>query len=148
MVLLSDEEEARWILDLNGGGEQALRPCLDLLANQIGVIQARTQMLLALATITLTITGFSGPKIAEANLFSRYSMSAGLVLVLLSILFLLLGSLQIRWLTQYREDGFEATLRAAIAYRNKKSKKYRIQLITLALGLASYVASVVAFLVY
>lgn len=61
------EEEAGWLLKLHGGGDAALPACLKTASDQFTVIQTRSQLLLTLSTLTFTITGFSGPKIAEAS---------------------------------------------------------------------------------
>ena len=63
----SPEEEARQLLVMHNGPQQ-LASCLQFLRHQFDVIQARMQILLTLSTLALTITGFSGPKIAQTNL--------------------------------------------------------------------------------
>lgn len=61
------------------------------------VLYSRSQLLLSLITICLTITGFSGPKIAESNLTSRVLIITGLFFVLLSAVILLSGPLFIKF---------------------------------------------------
>ncbi len=57
----------------------------------------RLWVLLGLVTISLTITGFSGPKIAASSTFSKISISYGLVFILVSAVLMLMGPLQLRW---------------------------------------------------
>ncbi|MGB6123202.1 MAG: hypothetical protein WBG80_14940, partial [Bacteroidota bacterium] len=108
--------------------------------------QARSHLLLTLGTLALTITGFSGPKIAQTNLFARYSMAFGIVFVLSALVILLLGSLRIRWTTQIMGSDARETLSRIIRYRNQKTRLYFLELTLLVIGLTSYVASIVTYL--
>lgn len=137
-------EEAQYLLNIFSTFTDALR----FVHDQFHVIQARSQFLLTLGTLTLTITGFSGPKIAETNAFSRYSIAGGIFLVLCSMLMLLLATNKIRWVTQAKGDTPEETLAMIIGYRNKKTRYYQVELYLLVTGLAMYVASVISFLVF
>jgi hypothetical protein len=137
-------EEAAYLLDLHGGADR-LSACLDTLSRQFTVMQQRSQLLLTLATIMLTITGFSGPKIADSGLFARYGLSFGLVFVLGAVI-IILATLRIRWLTQFQSDDAESTLIQILEYRNRKTKWYVANLILLVAGLSCYVCAVIAYL--
>lgn len=140
---LSPEKEAKVLRERY----ENLAACHGIIARQFDVLQTRTHMMLTLATLTLTITGFSGPKIAASCLFSRYTMVMGLVCVLVSIIVTLMGTLRIRWLTQLGvKDGAGDVLAGMIAYRNRKTRLFRVELIFLVVGLTLYVSSVVAFM--
>ncbi len=123
-----------------------LTACQQVIAHQFDVLQARTHMMLTLATLTLTITGFSGPKIAASNVVSQYTMILGLVFVLAAVVVTLGGTLRIRWLTQIGQGEAEAVLQDMIAYRNQKTRLFRIELTLLVLGLTFYVASVITYM--
>ena len=138
-------EEAAYLLGLYDG---KLSSCLEFLKQHFNVIQARSQLLLTICTLALTITGFSGPQIVQTNLFARYSMVLGIVFVLAAMVILLLGGLRIRWVTQMIGETPQATLSAIIEYRNRKARLYFVELTLLVIGLTSYVASVVTFLLY
>lgn len=139
------ETEARELLALHGGGRDGLARAFDLLSRQFLVIQNRSQLLLTLATITLTITGFSGPKMAESGAPARLGLVLGLVFVLLAVV-LLLANLRIRWLTQFMvEDPLRSLIRA-LRYRNAKTRWYLAQIVLLTIGLACYVGAIVAYL--
>jgi hypothetical protein len=142
--VLTPQEEADSLLAMHAHG--GLPECLRILSAQFVVLQTRSQLLLTLATIVMTITGFSGPRIAASGVFARAAMAIGLVLVLIAVLALLLN-LRIRWLTQFRASDARATLVEIIAYRNGKRETYVWIITLLLLGLASYVAAVVAFLI-
>ena len=134
--------EARRLLDLHKG--DAART-YDVVRQQFGVLQSRSQLLLTLATITLTITGFSGPAMAKSGLFARVAMSVGLTLVLSAVLVLLFG-LRVRWLSQFDAGSAEATLAEAIAYRDRKTARFQAEICMLGLGIAAYVSAVIAYL--
>jgi len=144
---LGAEEEARQLLILYGG-EGHLAAIMEFLRHHFDVIQARSQLLLTLATLALTITGFSGPKIAQTNLFARYSMAVGIVFVLTAVVILLTGGLRIRWTTQFLGGPGEESVARIIRYRNHKTRLYFAELGFLVIGLSAYVASVVTYLLY
>ena len=141
---LTPEQEADYLLRLFGSPVQALQ----FLSNQFTVIQARSQFLLTLGTLTLTITGFSGPKIAQTNGFSRYSIALGIFLVLCSMLMMLLATNKIRWVTQQDRGDARTNIRTTIEYRNRKTRFYQYELYLLVTGLSCYVASVISFLIF
>ncbi len=142
---LTPDEEARNILAMMGGPE-SLGRSMEFLRHHFDVIQGRSQLLLTLSTLVLTITGFSGPKIAQTNDFARYSLAFGIVFVLAGMIILLLGGLRIRWTTQFDEETPELTISRIIRYRNGKTKLYFVELALLVIGLAAYVAAVVTYL--
>ena len=130
------------MLQTHGG----LGDCLKIISQQFVVLQTRSQLLLTLATIVLTITGFSGPRMAASGMFARGAMAVGLLLTLIAVLMLLLN-LRIRWLTQFQGADPQAILADIIAYREDKRRAYLTIITVLMLGLASYVAAVIAFLI-
>jgi len=143
--IIEPGEEADYLLDLYEG---KLSACLEFLKQHFNVLQARSQLLLTICTLALTITGFSGPQIVQTNLFARYSMVLGIVFVLAAMVILLLGGLRIRWVTQMIGDTPQTTLSSIIRYRNRKARLYFAELTLLVVGLTSYVASVVTFLLF
>lgn len=138
------EQEAEHLLALHGGAAGATKA----LSLQFSVIQSRTQLLLTLATIILSITGFSGPRIAASGLVARVAMALGLGFVLAGILLALLGSMRIRWLTQFIDPDERQRLSAIIAYRNRKTLWFMWELGFVVAGLACYVAAVVWYLIH
>jgi hypothetical protein len=137
--------EARSMLQMYGG-DAGLAEALRVISQQFVVLQTRSQLLLTLATIVLTITGFSGPRIAASGVFARTAMAIGLLLTLLAVLMLLLN-LRIRWLTQFQAPTAQETLTAIITYREGKRRAYLWIITMLMAGLGSYVAAVIAFLI-
>jgi len=134
--------EAQRLLALHEG---RLAPAMATVSSQFVVIQGRTQLLLTLATLTLTITGFSGPRIAASCLAARSLLAAGLVIVLAGVV-LLLASLRIRWLPQLLDGTPTESLERMIRYRDRKTRWYSWELMVMVLGLGCYVAAVVVYL--
>lgn len=140
---LGPEEELAYLKEIYGDNREKL---LRSVTNAYDVLQVRSQMLLSLVAVVLTITGFSGPRIAASGLFSQLCISAGLGLVLSAAILTLSGPLQLRWATQWRADTFEASLANLIRRRNHRTRKYHTAFLLLMAGLVCYVGSVIEFL--
>ena len=140
--LMNPEQEAASLLAVHG---EAAR-CQALITQQFGVIQSRTQALIGLATLALTITGFSGPRMAASSALARWTMILGLAWVLTAVVIALRGALRIRWLTQITGATPQAALVAMIQYRDRKTRRFGQALFCLVVGLALYVTSVVAYM--
>lgn len=128
-------------------GETQIDRLYKILTNTFNVLQNRAQTLLSLITITLTITGFSGPRIAESSQLSRYSIAFGLSFVLLSALILMTGPLRLSWGTQWRSKNNDEALIRLIQQRNFRTNRYHIASFSLIIGLIGYVTSLVSFLI-
>jgi len=120
---------------------------IEILTDSFNVLQNRAQMLLSLITITLTITGFSGPRIAESSLVARISIAFGLAFVLISALILMAGPLRINWCTRSKSVDIDQTLVKLIVQRNTRTNRYHLASIALVIGLIGYVSSVISFLI-
>jgi len=143
---LTIEQEADHLLAMHGGGDAALVKSLDMLKGMFSTIQTRGQLLLTLATITLTITGFSGARIVESGgPISRWGLGLGLVFVLISIV-LILSNLRVRWLTTFSGTPREIILQV-LRYRDAKTNWYLLQVSLLSIGLTCYVGAVIAFVI-
>ncbi len=116
------------------------------LTDALDVLQVRSQMLLSLITIALTITGFSGPQIARSGELARVAIIVGLVLVLTSAFILMTGPLRMIWVTRIKYENHDQILLRLIRMRNKRTTRFYIASFALVVGLISYVTSVVAFL--
>ncbi len=137
------ESEAQQLLAQQG--ERGIKGAVDTLMQQFQVLQTRAQIMLTITTLALTITGFSGPKIAAAGAFARTSMVLGILLVLASTLLILGGSLRIQWVTQFKADDDHSLIVSILRYRNAKTKLFFAEICLLVAGLACYVGSVVAY---
>ncbi len=138
------EEEVAYLLKIHGKDNHS--KVFDVVVKQFDVLQNRAQLLLGLITITLTITGFSGPKIAASSLFSKVCIIYGLTFVLLSAVLILMGPLQLRWGTSRCADSISESLAHLIDRRNQRTQRYHWASALLVVGLSGYVGSVIGYL--
>lgn len=141
---MKDEaEEARQILALCGG--DALR-AFEMVQGQLSVLVLRTQVMLSLSGIVITVTGFSGRTIAETSAAARWSIVIGLFVVLSAAAVAVGGVLRLKWLTQaLRADPVEA-IRAGLEIRNRKSAFLQIALALFIAGFTLYCAAIAQLL--
>lgn len=141
---MSEERiEAKRILDLCGG--DGLR-AFEMVQSQLGVLVLRTQVMLSLSGIVITVTGFSGRAIAQTSVLARGSIIAGLGLVLCAAAVAVGGVLRLKWLTQTLEDDVSATLVRAIEIRNQKSRFLSAALTLFISGFSLYCLAVAQLL--
>lgn len=144
MRKLTPDEELRWLREIHGPDSDGRM--YDLLVESFHVLQTRSQVVMGLVTICLTITGFSGPQIAASSVVARNFVFLGVLLVLASAVCTILGPLQIRWITRYRLETVDSSLIALLARRNQRTTAYHASVLCLLLGLTGYVISFAAFL--
>ncbi|HBF35443.1 TPA: hypothetical protein DDW35_12850 [Candidatus Sumerlaeota bacterium] len=144
MRRLSPANELHFIKEIYG--PEATETHFAVLRDAFALLQTRSQMMLGLITICLTITGFSGQKIAESGKMSKIGVFLGVVSVLASALIIFTGPLQIRWLTQYRADSIDTTLLELIRRRNIRTHQYYTAMGCLVVGLSGYVLSFATYL--
>jgi hypothetical protein len=140
---LTPREELAFLKEIHGGDFARI---FHDLREAFGLLQARSQMLLGLATICLTITGFSGPRMAASNPVSRFFIGFGLFWVLLSIVAIVVGPLRLRWMTAWRAGSMEDTLVAHLVRRGVKTRLYRAATVMLLTGLSGYLLSLLFYL--
>lgn len=122
--------------------ERDVPAILSRIDGQLSILAARAQTLLSLAGITITVTGFSGASIAKSGPPAAWLLVLGLLFVLVSAAYTMVGILQIRWTTQLRPCALEDAIRFAIARRDDKTRVYSRSLGLLVVGLALYVSSI------
>lgn len=135
--------ELAYLKEIHG---EAYDKLFAVLIGHFDVLQNRSQMLLSLIAICLTITGFSGPRIAESGIWARNLLAVGLTFVLSAALLLVMGPLRLRWGTQRRCATLEDSLIALIERRNSRTSKYHIASIVLVIGLAAYIGSLLTYI--
>ncbi len=144
MRKLTPEEEIEFYKEIIADPQK--EKMLGNVRDSFHILYTRSQLLLSLITICLTITGFSGPKIAAANMTSRILIIVGLFFVLLSAIILLSGPLFIKWVHCFRAKTFEETIKALILRRDIRTRKYEIAVYLLVIGLTAYVSSVITYM--
>lgn len=144
MRRLNEKEELEFLKEIHGADDYS--KLFGSLKDAFSLLQARAQMLLGLATICLTITGFSGPRMAASNSLSRFFIGFGLTFVLLSVMALVAGPLRLRWMTAWKAEDVEQTLLKHLEQRNIRTKYYRVAMFLLLVGLTGYLLSLIFYL--
>jgi hypothetical protein len=119
----------------------------EIVERQLGVLVLRTQVLLSLSGIVITVTGFSGRAIAETSTPARICIAAGILLVLAAAVAGLWGVLRLRWLTQEIDDEPVVTLLRGLEVRDRKSRNLRVALLLFVLGFSLYCVAIAQLLI-
>jgi hypothetical protein len=137
-------QEAEQILKLSRGDEQR---AYDMVERQLSVLVLRTQVMLSLSGIVITVTGFSGRAIAETSNLARWSIASGIMIVLLSAVAAIWGVLRLSWLTQTIDEDALAMLTRGIEIRNAKSRFLRVSLLLFIAGFSLYCFAIAQLLI-
>ena len=136
-------DEAKEILELAGGDR--LR-AFDLVEKQLAVLVLRTQVMLSLSGIVITVTGFSGRNIAATSELARMTVVGGLFLVLAAAAVAVVGVLRLRWLTQELGGETPVMLERLLAIRDRKSRFLTTALALFVVGFSLYCFAVAQLL--
>jgi hypothetical protein len=135
--------EAKEILELASGDR--LR-AFDLVEKQLAVLVLRTQVMLSLSGIVITVTGFSGRNIAATSLLARVTVVSGLFVVLAAAAVAVVGVLRLRWLTQELGGDTLAMLERMLSIRDRKSRFLSAALALFVIGFSLYCFAVAQLL--
>jgi len=114
---------------------------MELLERQLNVLHTRAQVLMSLAGIVLTITGFSGRFIAGTSLVAKILIVLGLATVLSSAIWIFLQVMRVKWLTGEIILNQGDSLENVIQRRTRKTKAYSIGGVIFCFGLFLYCAA-------
>lgn len=137
-------DEVRRIIAFSNGDQAR---AFELVERQLSVLVLRTQVLLSLAGIVVTVTGFSGRTIAQTSEVARALIATGIVVVLAAAATAIGGVLRLKWLTQELGDQLEETLGRMLSLRDSKSRYLTVALGLFVVGFACYVAAIALMLV-
>jgi hypothetical protein len=137
-----DDEAGRILALTKGDGFAALQ----VVERQLGVVVLRTQVLLSLCGIVITVTGFSGRAIAATSWSARLCISIGIFVVLMAAAVAIGGVLRLRWLTQVATSDAHETVARAIGIRNAKGRFLGVALVLFVAGFALYCAAIAQLL--
>lgn len=118
----------------------------ELVQSQLSVLVLRTQVMLSLSGIVITVTGFSGRTIAQTGEVARALVAAGILIVLLAAGVAIGGVLRLRWLTQELTDDTEQTLTRMLEIRDGKSRYLAAALVLFVAGFACYCVAIALML--
>jgi len=142
--MASARDEAERIYRLTGN--DTLKS-YEMVERQLSVLVLRTQVVLSLSGIVITVTGFSGRAIAQTSDLARYCISSGILVVLASAVAAIWGVLRLNWLTQEIEEDAIAMLENGIQIRNAKSRFLRVALILFVVGFSLYCFAIAQLLI-
>ena len=98
---------------------------LEFVERQLFMIYTRAQVLVSLAGVVITVTGFSGRLIAATHPAGQMSLVAGLGLVLLGAFWVYARVMRVTWITRQLACGdLETSLASMILLRNEKTRAY------------------------
>lgn len=132
-------EEADHLLELYEGDATKVMARLE---QQLSSLANRAQMLLQLAGLTITVTGFSGANIARSGRFAAILVVSGLVVVLVAAALSMGGILRVEWTTQLAPCPAREAILEVIALRDAKTRAFARSLALMIVGLALYIGSV------
>ena len=141
----SVDEEAKEIFDFFQGNKIEIQKMLE---NQFQILYVRSQTLIGLAGIIITVTGFSGRIIAQTSLLSRILIVVGLFFVLLSGMLAIFGIIRIRFISQWYETDTNLFIKNILQNRNRKGRYFIASLISLIIGFTLYVISISMMLIF
>jgi hypothetical protein len=141
--MIPPEKEAASVLALVGGD---VHQAFQVIERQHGVVTLRTQVLLSLCGLVITVTGFSGRAVAQQSDLARYSMTAGLFIVLAAAVVSLVGVLKVTWLTEALGDDPRGAIERAIRLRNRKTRFLAVSVVLFVLGFTLYCMAVAQLL--
>lgn len=118
----------------------------ELVQAQLSVLVLRTQVMLSLSGIVITVTGFSGRTIAQTSELARNLVASGIVIVLGAAVVAIGGVLRLRWLTQELSDDTEQMLTHMLEMRDQKSRYLNAALLTFMVGFACYCVAIALML--
>lgn len=118
----------------------------ELAQSQLSVLVLRTQVMLSLCGIVITVTGFSGRAIAQTSELARTLVSAGILIVLAAAGMAIGGVLRLRWLTQELTDDPEQTLTRMLNIRDEKARFLGAALLLFLFGFSCYCVAIALML--
>ena len=146
MSHLSRDAEADRILRYYG--PDAMPEIMAMLERQFVVLHNRAQVLLGLCGIVVTTTGFSGRLVAGTSSSAQWLIIIGVALSLIAACVVVRGVLHLYWLTMQPGDTTRTWLITSLAYRDKKTRAYRIGIILLIAGLTAYAGALAIMLLH
>ena len=140
---LSPQQELTHIETIYG---ESQKDVMDVIKSHLQILQIRSQTILGMCTICLTITGFSGPRIAETGKMAAACVVSGLFFVVITTLLLVAGPLRLQWITRTWEGDWEKTILFLLERRNRRTKLFTLGSFFLIGGMSFYMAGLAIYL--
>ncbi len=135
--------EVQRILTLSKGD---VSKAYSIVESQLATLVLRTQVMLSLSGIVITVTGFSGRTIAQTSEAARGLVAVGILVVLCAAAVAIGGVLRLKWLTQELTDDVESTLLRMLSIRDAKSRYLSAALLVFVVGFACYCVAIALML--
>lgn len=136
---LNQADEARHLARVFDGRPDAL---VTYLSSQLGVLKSQSQMLMGLAGLVVTVTGFSGHNMVRGGPASTIAMFVGIAGIMAAVLVTLRVSARLRWVSRDLDDNLEVTALAVVRRRDEQSTALGRARVLVSLGLGAYLLSV------
>lgn len=135
------QQEAEFISKMNSGDTLGI---YNTLHDQLAVLQSRAQILVSIAGIVITVTGFSGRVIAGTHIVSQILVIVGLFTVLTSAVYVLVNVMRINWMTRILAGNADVNdgVIEILKLREKKNHAFRVGSIILFSGLVFYCTAI------
>lgn len=118
-----------------------------IINSQMQVMVLRTQVLLSLSGILVSVTGFSGRYIAATSYSAKVFVVTGVVLVLASATAAIAGVLRLKWLSRAVVDDTEESLRNMLQLRDHKQFFLNVASWIFIVGFACYCIAIAEMLI-
>ena len=137
------QAEAKTILELCQGD---LMAALKVAESQLNIVYTRAQVLMSLAGMVVTVTGFSGRLIAGSSSAAQLFIVAGLLVSLSSAALVFRRVMRVQWVTSLASQDREHALEQALYRRNRKTSAYTLGGTLLFIGLVLYAIAIALML--
>jgi hypothetical protein len=137
------QAEAKTLMELCHGD---LMDALKVAEGQLNVIYSRAQVLMSLAGIVVTVTGFSGRLIAGSSTLAQLFLVAGLFVSLGSAAWIFFRVVRVRWVTTMASQDRAHALEDTLQRRDAKTAAYNAGGSLLFIGLVLYCISIALML--
>ncbi|HBR94095.1 MAG TPA: hypothetical protein DEA90_08015 [Opitutae bacterium] len=137
------QAEAKTILELCQGD---LMAALKVAESQLNIVYTRAQVLMSLAGMVVTVTGFSGRLIAGSSSAAQLFIVAGLLVSLSSAAWVFRRVMRVQWVTSLASQDREHALEQALYRRNRKTSAYTLGGTLLFIGLVLYAIAIALML--
>lgn len=144
----SDGERREIDAILEHFGERNRPGIYDVINSQLNVIHSRAQSVIGLASVVITVTGFSGRIIADTNLPAQVLIILGIILVGIGAALTMTRVMPVRWVTSYMDLPVREWILTALRRRAAKSRALRVALIYMTVGMIFYLTSIAIMLLF
>jgi hypothetical protein len=135
---VTHEQETRHLMEMYEGNAA---PIMAALSSQFDTLAGRSQTLLSLVGLIVSVTSIGGANIARSGKTAAVLLLAGLVSVIFSGSLAIVGILKVKWTTQMAPAPLEEAVCIVLTRRDAKTRIYFGSLTLLVVGLILYVAA-------